>query len=266
MSSKTEYLQLVKEDKTEAYNVDTVNANLDKIDSGVKVVNGKVNSISDRLTKTDNKVNSINLADTKVTISSDSQAYNYGAGGTYLKGNLNNMAVDLKKAKSDIGTITALNTSNKSNLVNAINSVNTAVKNINLIDSDIKITESTIMIDAFGETPENLFDFIDSLLKAISIFNNMIVEHSQLIETNKSDVYSIKNKIGYEAFKTSSKAVIEAINELYDKNVLQDNKDTEIINTMTSYKAAVDDYSKNLGTQVVIHHNANNKLETLLGK
>lgn len=42
-------------------------------------------------------------------------------------------------------------------------------------------------------------------------------------------------------------------------------KDTEIINTMNAYKAAVDDYSTNLGVFAGRHKTANDRLEALLG-
>lgn len=41
-------------------------------------------------------------------------------------------------------------------------------------------------------------------------------------------------------------------------------KDTEIVNTMTEYKASVDEYSTHLGAFVTRHKAANDKLEKLL--
>ena len=55
----------------------------------------------------------------------------------------------------------------------------------------------------------------------------------------------------------ANKTLDKVLKELKDK-------DTEIVNTVTEYKASVDEYSTHLGTFVTRHKTANDKLEKLL--
>lgn len=113
MVNLTTFLKLRKDKKTDAYRIDVVNENLDKIDKGVENLNTKIDQAEE-------KIESIELTDLKVKITTDG-----------------NKTLDkvLKAIKNSIGTLTSLKTNEKNSTVGAINEVFDTTTNLKQADN-----------------------------------------------------------------------------------------------------------------------------------
>lgn len=126
MVNLTTFLKLRKDKKTDAYRIDVVNENLDKIDKGVENLNTKIDQAEE-------KIESIELTDLKVKITTDG-----------------NKTLDkvLKAIKNSIGTLTSLKTNEKNSTVGAINEVFDTTTNLkqadNLLNEQLNAINSKI--------------------------------------------------------------------------------------------------------------------------
>lgn len=145
MSSKTTYLQLVKEDKSEAYSVDTVNANLDKIDRGFI-------NINTTLDNTNTKIDNIELIDKKIKLSDSVKGLLESTSAETLDVFLNDMISSFKESLSsifqytgglnaNIGSLQSLNTESKDSLVSAINEI---IENMKALLAMVNSTNSMV--------------------------------------------------------------------------------------------------------------------------
>lgn len=100
MGKLTKFLKLTKDSKTDAYDIEKINANLDKIDAGVEKIDEKTQELSE-------SIDNIELTDEKIEVKSKSKKLNEV----------------LKDIFNSIGILGNLNTLNKTNLVTAINEV-----------------------------------------------------------------------------------------------------------------------------------------------
>lgn len=101
MVNLTTFLKLRKDKKTDAYRIDVVNENLDKIDKGVENLNTKIDQAEE-------KIESIELTDLKVKVTTDGDK---------------TLDKVLKAIKNSIGALTSLKTNEKNSTVGAINEV-----------------------------------------------------------------------------------------------------------------------------------------------
>lgn len=113
MVNLTKFLKLRKDKKTDAYSIDVVNDNLDKIDKGVE-------DLSEKIDQAEEKIESIELTDLKVKVTTES-------GKTLDK--------VLKAIKNSIGTLTSLKTNEKNSTVGAINEVFDTTTNLKQADN-----------------------------------------------------------------------------------------------------------------------------------
>lgn len=113
MVNLTTFLKLRKDKKTDAYSIDVVNENLDKIDKGVE-------DLSKKIDQTEGKIESIELTDLKVKVTTDGD---------------NTLDKVLKAIKNSIGTLTSLKTNEKNSTVGAINEVFDTTTNLKQADN-----------------------------------------------------------------------------------------------------------------------------------
>lgn len=132
MINLTKFLKLNKPNPTDAYDINVVNSNMDKLDKGVEDLNTKYSELK-------NGFDRIELTDTKVKITTENDKL-LSVVLREIKSNASSLLEKINTNKNNIGTLTGLKTKEKNNIVGSVNEL---VDNIDLLTRENILTGST---------------------------------------------------------------------------------------------------------------------------